>query len=209
MDTSERNAAYRFNTKVRCDCGCKKKVLIRTRDRHRKKLASTQPGSDGDDSRANSDVEMLEDPVLSASVPQVPPDLQDSEVADANNDPLPPELAPTQNNHPRAMGLDNAPNHDGQTSEILQNLTGHDSDMAEELYEAPSSPGSWYNVGTPPPSPARSPLVRSDEELSENEDGYFNITEDDYREYDRWYAEDCEAELDELRQCKLLCYYFI
>jgi hypothetical protein len=193
MDTSDRNAAYRFNSRVRCDCGCKKSVSIRTRNRHRKKLASAQPGSEGDDSGANNDVEMLVDSVSSESVPQGPSGLQDSEVA---NETVPPEPAVTFDDDPRAIELDNMPPHNEQTRTEL------DSDIAEELSEAPGSPGSWYHVGTPPPSAPHSPLVRSDEEKSEDEDGYLNITEDDYREYDRWYAEDCEAELDELRKRK-------
>lgn len=68
-----------------------------------------------------------------------------------------------------------------------------------EPSEAPSSPRSWFDIATPLPSPPSSPLARSDNGASEDEDGYCDITADDYREYDRWYAEDCEAELNKLR----------
>jgi hypothetical protein len=155
MDTSERNAAYRFNTKVRCDCGCKIKVLIRTQNRHREKLARAQPGSEGDNSTANSDVKMLEDSSVSDSAPQDAPDLQDSEVANANANSVPPKATTTFDDNPRAMDLDN-------NSAMLQDHLEHNSAIEEHLSEAPSSPGDWYNIGTPPPSPPRSPLVRSE-----------------------------------------------
>jgi hypothetical protein len=195
MDTSARNSAYRFNTRVRCDCGCKKMVPLRTRNRHREKQAKARAEArTGDTSGTENDVEMLEDSNISDSAPQNAPELHASEVA---NDSVPPEPAALLDENPRDMELDD---NDDPGSMMLQDRT-KDRDVEEELSEAPSSPGSWYHIGTPPPSPPRSPLVRSDEEKLEDEDGYFNITEDDYREYDRWYADDCEAELDELRKC--------
>lgn len=70
--------------------------------------------------------------------------------------------------------------------------------VPEAESDVSSSYGSWYEVGTPLPSPPNSPLAMSDNELSEDEDGYISMTAQDHREYDRWYAEDCPQEYDEL-----------
>ncbi|CCO36722.1 hypothetical protein RSOLAG1IB_12254 [Rhizoctonia solani AG-1 IB] len=57
---------------------------------------------------------------------------------------------------------------------------------------------SWDRIGTPPPSPPRSPLPgASDKEPDEDEDGFLNITAEDYREYDRWFGEEQE-QIDEI-----------
>ncbi|KEP46055.1 transposase family Tnp2 protein, partial [Rhizoctonia solani 123E] len=83
----------------------------------------------------------------------------------------------------------------------------HDYDDREMGYrsesersETPSSTGSWLNVPTPPPSPPSTPPPGSDDEEqpSEDEDGFAHITAEDYREYERWYAEDDMLELDEM-----------
>ncbi|EUC61550.1 hypothetical protein RSOL_397080, partial [Rhizoctonia solani AG-3 Rhs1AP] len=62
----------------------------------------------------------------------------------------------------------------------------------------PSSTGSWLNVPTPPPSPPPTPPPGSDDEEqpSEDKDGFMPITEDDYCEYECWYAENKMLELD-------------
>ncbi|KAG8756994.1 hypothetical protein FRC12_010412 [Ceratobasidium sp. 428] len=75
-----------------------------------------------------------------------------------------------------------------------------DGFMSErEPSEPPDSPYSWIDVGTPLPSPPASPLELSDaEDWPKDEDGYENITAEDYRKYDRWYAEDSQQELDEM-----------
>ncbi|QRV98449.1 Transposase family tnp2 [Ceratobasidium sp. AG-Ba] len=66
----------------------------------------------------------------------------------------------------------------------------------EEDILPPDPAEDWRDVPTPPPSPP--PLaLDADEEVSDNEDGYMNVTADDYREYDRWFADDRAAELDE------------
>ncbi|KAG9120348.1 hypothetical protein FRC07_004192 [Ceratobasidium sp. 392] len=73
----------------------------------------------------------------------------------------------------------------------------YDSDREPE--PPPDSPESWYEIGTPPPSPT--PLALSDNEvLLDEEHKYQEITANDYRKYDRWYAEDWQEELD-----KFLC----
>ncbi|CAE6432374.1 unnamed protein product [Rhizoctonia solani] len=57
---------------------------------------------------------------------------------------------------------------------------------------------SWDRIGTPPPSPPRSPLPgASDEEPDEDKDGFLNITAEDYCEYDRWFGEEQE-QIDEI-----------
>ncbi|KAG8721067.1 hypothetical protein FRC08_016040 [Ceratobasidium sp. 394] len=65
--------------------------------------------------------------------------------------------------------------------------------------EAASCDYSWYDIGTPLPSSPQSPLPQSDNnESPEDEDGYTNLTAEYYPEYDRWYAEDSQNELDEM-----------
>ncbi|QRW02459.1 Transposase family Tnp2 protein [Ceratobasidium sp. AG-Ba] len=63
----------------------------------------------------------------------------------------------------------------------------------EEWERSPSPTDDWHSIATPPPSP---PPFDPDPP-SEDEDGYVNIDAEDYREYDRWFAEDLEPELDE------------
>ncbi|QRV73651.1 Transposase family Tnp2 protein [Ceratobasidium sp. AG-Ba] len=64
----------------------------------------------------------------------------------------------------------------------------------EEEWEQPSSPtDNWHNIATPPPSP---PPFDPDPP-SKDEHGYVNVNAEGYREYDRWFAEDLEPELDE------------
>ncbi|EUC67015.1 transposase family Tnp2 protein, partial [Rhizoctonia solani AG-3 Rhs1AP] len=57
------------------------------------------------------------------------------------------------------------------------------------------SHGSWYHVPTPLPSPPGSPPPEQDNFQDEapelgDEDGFQNINAGDFREYERWYAED-------------------
>ncbi|KAG8746372.1 hypothetical protein FRC12_014299 [Ceratobasidium sp. 428] len=80
----------------------------------------------------------------------------------------------------------------------ISNGNFFDFDAEDHLSDAPSTPCSWFNVGTPPPSPPSSPFQLSDDDISEDEDGFVNLTAEDYREYDRWYAEDSQTELDEM-----------
>jgi hypothetical protein len=72
--------------------------------------------------------------------------------------------------------------------------------------ETPSSTRSWLNVPTPPPTPPSTPPPGSndEEQASVDEDGFMHITEDDYRDYERWYAEDDMLELNEMS--KLIIY---
>lgn len=64
-----------------------------------------------------------------------------------------------------------------------------------------SSCGSWYDVPTPLPSPPRCPPPEQDNESSsEDEEGFKNVVMEDYHEYDRWYAEDNQVELDEMHE---------
>ncbi|KAG9127551.1 hypothetical protein FRC07_012429 [Ceratobasidium sp. 392] len=70
----------------------------------------------------------------------------------------------------------------------------YDSDRKPD--PPPDSPESWYEFGTPPPSPTLLQLS-NDEVSSDEEHKYQEITANDCREYDRWYAEDCQEELDE------------
>ncbi|QRV90366.1 Transposase family tnp2 [Ceratobasidium sp. AG-Ba] len=66
----------------------------------------------------------------------------------------------------------------------------------EEDTPPPNPAEDWHDIPTPLPSPPALALD-ADEEVSDNEDGYMNVTADDYREYDRWFAEDRAEELDE------------
>ncbi|QRV91989.1 Transposase family tnp2 [Ceratobasidium sp. AG-Ba] len=69
-------------------------------------------------------------------------------------------------------------------------------DKEEDDVPPPDAADDWQEVPTPPPSPP--PLdLDADGDVSEEEDGYRNVTADDYREYDRWFAEDREEELGE------------
>jgi hypothetical protein len=71
--------------------------------------------------------------------------------------------------------------------------------MPADSDEERMSERSWDCVGTPPPSPPSSPLPgASDEEVDEDEDGFLNITAEDYREYDRWFGEE-EEQINEIR----------
>ncbi|QRV73589.1 Transposase family tnp2 [Ceratobasidium sp. AG-Ba] len=67
-----------------------------------------------------------------------------------------------------------------------------------EISDVPSSNGSWNELGTPPPSPPPLPSDSENDASSDDEDGYQHVTAEDYREYDRWYAEDRQDELDEM-----------
>jgi hypothetical protein len=196
MDRSERNASYRYGTKVHCDCTptCGKLVTLRTRNRHLERLETGLPVAalqDRASSEGESDVDMFTEPGELNAVNHTE-SLEDSEVANADFEP---PTAPL-NEIPEDV-------HDPVNSQFLEDARALDNrmeyldDTQEELSEAPGTPQSWYNVGTPLPSPPQSPLALSDKELSEDEDGYVDVTADDYREYDRWYAEDCEPELDE------------
>jgi hypothetical protein len=197
MDASERNAAYRFGTKVRCDCGCKRIVPIRTRNRHRKRLqdashnASDSRLADSGLTEAVNDVEMIIEPAESDSGAQEAQNLADSGVANVDSEPL-----GSIDDTNVTMDLDDENSGTQDAPETIPH-TGYNYGDLEEVSQAPSSPRDWFDVGTPPPSPPQFPLPRSDEELSDLEDDYIEVTADDYREYDRWYAEDCEPELDE------------
>ncbi|EUC54688.1 hypothetical protein RSOL_066180, partial [Rhizoctonia solani AG-3 Rhs1AP] len=63
----------------------------------------------------------------------------------------------------------------------------YDSDNARSNYSC----GSWYHVPTPIPSPPHSPPPEQDDhEPSDDEDGFRNVNAQDFREFERWYAED-------------------
>ncbi|KAG8736634.1 hypothetical protein FRC10_009074 [Ceratobasidium sp. 414] len=82
-----------------------------------------------------------------------------------------------------------------------KDLPMHYASEDEEI-QAPSSPGSWYHVGTPLPSPPHTPLQLSEDEVSSGDEyGYSNVNSEDYRDYDRWFSEDRDAELDEMNAC--------
>ena len=88
--------------------------------------------------------------------------------------------------------------HKGLDHEYNDREMGYRSES--ERSETPSSTGSWMNIPTPPPSPPSTPPPGSDDEEqpSEDEDGFTHVTAEDYREYERWYAEDDMLELDEM-----------
>ncbi|QRV90454.1 hypothetical protein RhiJN_18472 [Ceratobasidium sp. AG-Ba] len=46
----------------------------------------------------------------------------------------------------------------------------------EKLSDAPSSNGSWNEIGTPPPSPPPPPSDSKNNTSSDNKDGYQHIT---------------------------------
>ncbi|QRV73327.1 Transposase family tnp2 [Ceratobasidium sp. AG-Ba] len=76
-----------------------------------------------------------------------------------------------------------------------QDLPMHHNEE-EDYMPDPESPVGWDDIPTPPPSPPPLQLDKNDA-ASDEEDGYENITAEDYREYDRWFAEDRQEELDE------------
>ncbi|KAG9089588.1 hypothetical protein FRC06_001476 [Ceratobasidium sp. 370] len=81
----------------------------------------------------------------------------------------------------------------------VHHYNAFDSTYEDTASDAQSSLHSWYDIPTPPPSPPPSPFQLSDEDnISEDKDGYHNITTEDYCEYDHWYSEDSQAELDEM-----------
>ena len=80
----------------------------------------------------------------------------------------------------------------------------YDSEGA--IDDAVSSRGSWYDVSTPPPSPPPTPPQLSEDELPPDKDGYRHIDAEDYREYDRWFAEDRMEELDEMGKHAYNCF---
>ncbi|QRW03842.1 Transposase family tnp2 [Ceratobasidium sp. AG-Ba] len=80
------------------------------------------------------------------------------------------------------------------------NSSGSDSDFSNDEYgyrnldsdthDKPAADGKYcHATPSPPPFDPDPP--------SEDEDGYVNIDAEDYREYNRWFAEDLEPELDE------------
>ncbi|KAG8688429.1 hypothetical protein FRC09_012912, partial [Ceratobasidium sp. 395] len=56
----------------------------------------------------------------------------------------------------------------------------------------------WLNLGAPSPLPPSSPFQLSNNNLLEGEDGFTNITAEDHHEYDRWYVEESQEELDKM-----------
>ncbi|QRV77209.1 Transposase family tnp2 [Ceratobasidium sp. AG-Ba] len=94
---------------------------------------------------------------------------------------------------------------DGPDEDHTDDMQVDDVFMNRQVEETPSddeeSTGDWYEVGTPPPSPPTSPFRPPEDQVpSDTEEGYQDVNADDYREYERWYAEDCEAELREFVQ---------
>ncbi|KEP45905.1 transposase family Tnp2 protein [Rhizoctonia solani 123E] len=91
------------------------------------------------------------------------------------------------------FGQDNNVDYNNGNSEM-----GYHSESDRST--TPSSTGSWLNMPTPPPSLPQTPPPGSDDEEqpSEDEDGFAHITEDDYHEYECWYAEDNILELNEM-----------
>ncbi|KAG8692869.1 hypothetical protein FRC09_010893 [Ceratobasidium sp. 395] len=109
--------------------------------------------------------------------------------------------------------LDNEPDDGNEDMELDNNATNGKNldishgnffnfDAEEYLSDTPSTPRSWFNIGTPLPSPPLSPFQLPDDNVSENEDGYIDLTAEDYCEYDCWYAEDSQTELDEMTRFK-------
>ncbi|KAG9081505.1 hypothetical protein FRC06_005529, partial [Ceratobasidium sp. 370] len=81
----------------------------------------------------------------------------------------------------------------------IYNDNSRSSAYDDTMSDTSSSHHDWYDIGTPPPTPPRSPFQLSDnDDPSEDEDGYQHVTAEDYREYDRWFAEDSQAEFDEM-----------
>ncbi|KAG8732066.1 hypothetical protein FRC10_001260, partial [Ceratobasidium sp. 414] len=79
-----------------------------------------------------------------------------------------------------------------------KDLPMHYTSEDEEI-QAPSSRGSWYHVGTPIPSLPHTPLQLSEDDVSSDDEyGYSNVNAEDYREYDRWFSEDRDVELNEM-----------
>jgi hypothetical protein len=192
MDRSERSAGARFQTQVRCNCGCKKKVSERTRLRHLKRTSrrnSPEPNPPpSEPAYVDSDIDMGQEPTVSFTEPV------ESSL-----------LSALEGGLLRPRNVDNQQMQQTDAPEAMSTGIDYSDSELQEPSEAPGSPRDWMDIGTPPPSPPRSPFARSQDDLSETEDGYVDITADDYREYDRWYAEDCQAELDEMRKC-YVCY---
>jgi hypothetical protein len=68
-----------------------------------------------------------------------------------------------------------------------------DEDQEDEL-------DAWAHIDTPPPSPPPTPPpARNDLEDGEY-DGFVHVDHDDLEIYERWYAEQCDDELRELRE---------
>ncbi|QRV80956.1 Transposase family tnp2 [Ceratobasidium sp. AG-Ba] len=95
-------------------------------------------------------------------------------------------------------------NHGGNFMDMDEGSDGEEADkdlpmhyQSDDEFNRPPSPDDWHHIATPPPSPLPSPPPFDNDPPSKDEDGYTNIDAEDYREYDRWFAEDCEPELDE------------
>ncbi|KAG8791673.1 hypothetical protein FRC12_008463 [Ceratobasidium sp. 428] len=73
-----------------------------------------------------------------------------------------------------------------------------DFDAEYHLSDAPSSPPSWLDIGTSPPSPPPSPFQLSDGDVLQDEEGFADITAEDYLEHDRCYTADSRTEFDEM-----------
>ncbi|KAG9097599.1 hypothetical protein FS749_005930 [Ceratobasidium sp. UAMH 11750] len=104
---------------------------------------------------------------------------------------------------PQAKSL-HTQEEDGLEEHMGDGLFDHANDVFmnnppdDTLSDAPSLTGSWYEVGTPPPTPPPPPSDLSDNDVASDKDGYHHVTAEDYHEYDRWYAEDRQDELDEM-----------
>ncbi|CEL53971.1 hypothetical protein RSOLAG1IB_11503 [Rhizoctonia solani AG-1 IB] len=102
-------------------------------------------------------------------------------------------------NRSDVMELDhNQDDHNGQFEDYPAEGDYNWDPTPTDSDEEHMSERSWDHVGTPMPSPPSSPLPgASDEEVDDDEDGFLNITAEDYREYDRWFGDEQE-QIDEI-----------
>ncbi|KAG8687528.1 hypothetical protein FRC09_013444 [Ceratobasidium sp. 395] len=80
----------------------------------------------------------------------------------------------------------------------ISNSNISDFDVEYQVSNAPSSPHSWLNIGTSPPSPPPFPFQLSDGDVLQNEEVFADLTTEDYLEHDRCYTAYSRAEFDEM-----------
>jgi hypothetical protein len=58
----------------------------------------------------------------------------------------------------------------------------------------------WAHIDTPLPSPPPTPPPARNDPVDGGYDGFVHIDHEDLEVYERWYAEECDQELRELRE---------
>ncbi|CAE6402018.1 unnamed protein product, partial [Rhizoctonia solani] len=182
---------------------CKKNVPLSTRNKHMKKYlassdahsisdnnADSHSGDSNNDQTMETDTETQAEALATGSFNELD-EMGDEETRARESQGS--NMVPQGHKHLNDEEFDGQENN--HVNNALESITyasdNEDSGRSDRSDRSDYSQGSWYHVPTPLPSPPRSPPPEQDGlEPSEDEDDFCNINAVDYREYERWYAED-------------------